>query len=353
MDEHGGDMASRAGFMTRRGLLRSGAALGAFSMIAGRPATALAEPRPHSSRRPGRLREYWLQADSFHRNLVPNGRDGMTGTTFKADQTSYWAVGYRAYTPGWKEPLTGDAGIGANDGIPGPTIRASVGDTIRVHFRNNDTHYGFPHSIHPHGVLYRPDSDGTWLALDPDQPGAAVPVGGTYTYEYTAVPTSVGTWPYHDHSVPQSLTGGDPIMELGAELGLFGIIAITDHETPPVDREFVLFFQDLFADEIPELGQDLDAFNGYAFVENTPTFRARLGERVRWRIAGLGKEFHVFHLHGHRWEFNGRFDDSVVFGPATTLTFEYTEDNPGRWLYHCHVVDHMMGGMVGFYVVEP
>lgn len=30
---------------------------------------------------------------------------------------------------------------------------------------------------------------------------------------------------------------------------------------------------------------------------------------------------------------------------------EYTEDNPGAWLYHCHVTDHMAGGMVGFYKV--
>jgi hypothetical protein len=27
---------------------------------------------------------------------------------------------------------------------------------------------------------------------------------------------------------------------------------------------------------------------------------------------------------------------------------EYIEDNPGRWLYHYHVVDHMMVGMVGY-----
>jgi FtsP/CotA-like multicopper oxidase with cupredoxin domain len=76
-----------------------------------------------------------------------------------------------------------------------------------------------------------------------------------------------------------------------------------------------------------------------------------MGERIRWRVAALGKEFHAFHIHGHRWLFNGRFDDTLVLGPATTVTFDLVEDNPGTWLYHCHVTDHFMGGMVGRYVV--
>jgi FtsP/CotA-like multicopper oxidase with cupredoxin domain len=99
------------------------------------------------------------------------------------------------------------------------------------------------------------------------------------------------------------------------------------------------------------LAQDFDCFNGRAFLGNTPTIRARMGERIRWRVAALGKEFHAFHIHGHRWLFNGRFDDTLVLGPATTVTFDLVEDNPGTWLYHCHVTDHFMGGMVGRYVV--
>jgi FtsP/CotA-like multicopper oxidase with cupredoxin domain len=42
-----------------------------------------------------------------------------------------------------------------------------------------------------------------------------------------------------------------------------------------------------------------------------------------------------------------RFDDSLVLGPSSTLTFDYVEDNPGDWLCHCHVAMHMMGGMIG------
>ena len=42
-----------------------------------------------------------------------------------------------------------------------------------------------------------------------------------------------------------------------------------------------------------------------------------------------------------------RARDAQILGPATTLTVEYTEDNPGDWLSHCHVTDHMARGMVG------
>jgi len=338
--------------LSRRGLFSAGAVttLTAASLSATTPAQAATAP-DHRGR--GRTREYWIQADSFQHNLVPTGTDQMAGTMFKASDSTYWAVGYRAYTPGWKHPLPGDSQIGANTGIPGPTIRAEVGDTVIVHFRNNDTHYGWPHSMHTHGFTYTPASDGAYIATQPHLPGRAVMVGESYTYTWTAVDSSVGTWPYHDHSMAQGMGSMGPGMELGAELGLLGIVAITDRHTPKVDREFVLFFHDLYQDDVPSLSQDYDCFNGAAYLGNTPTFTARLGERVRWRVAALGKEFHVFHLHGHRWRnSSGRYVDAEILGPSTTLTIEYTEDNPGDWLYHCHVTDHMAGGMIGRYITH-
>lgn len=303
----------------------------------------------------GGVREYWIQAESFPHNLVPSGRDEMMGMTFTAAQTSYQAIGYRAYTPGWGRPLPASTQIGPNTGIPGPVIRGQVGDTIKVHFSNNDTHYRFPHSIHPHGVRYDRLSDAAYLAAGPEKPGAAVPPGETYTYTWQCVPGSAGTWPYHDHSQAQQLTTtGQPVMELNAELGMLGFVVVTDVETSPVDREFFLFFHDIYQEHVPSVAQDFDCFNGYAYLGNTPTFTARAGERVRWRIAALGKEFHVFHLHGHRWQDEaGRNTDSQLIGPSTTLTVEFTEDNPGDWLYHCHVTEHMEGGMIGWYRVLP
>ena len=333
---------------SRRGMLKTSLFGGAISLLSSSATQMKAEPLLAG---PGTLREYWIQVDSFPHNAVPTGIDAMSGSLYAPNQCSFGALGYRAFSPNWQNPLPGNDDIGPNTGIPGPTIRAKVGDTIRIHFRNNDLHFGFPHSIHAHGVAYDPESDGAWIWAEQPQ-GSAVTVGDSYTYEYTVLPGSVGTWPYHDHSVPQTVIPGNaPDMELNAQLGMFGVIAITDDKTPPADVDIVVVMHDLFAETVPGLAQDFDCFNGFAYLGNTPTFRARVGQRVRWRVISLGQEFHAFHLHGHRWESGGRFVDTEVVGPATSLTFDYIEDRPGKWLYHCHVVDHMMGGMVGYYIV--
>jgi FtsP/CotA-like multicopper oxidase with cupredoxin domain len=57
-------------------------------------------------------------------------------------------------------------------------------------------------------------------------------------------------------------------------------------------------------------------------------------------------------VHGHRWVgADGVLTDAINLGPGTYATFDWVEDNPGEWLYHCHVPDHMEGGMVGIYEV--
>jgi FtsP/CotA-like multicopper oxidase with cupredoxin domain len=370
----------------RRSLLRAltgGSAAAALTLSSASGARAAQGAAPADAADPfgadrfrpsGRVREYWLKAESYAHNVAPNGHDGMTGMKFTADQTTYTAIGYRAYSPQWGKPLAADFGpdgIGANSGIPGPTLRAEVGDVIRVHFTNDDAHYKWPHSIHPHGVRYDQDNDGGWRADDPKRPGTAVAYGGSYTYEWTCTSGSVGSWPYHDHAAPEAVahtagspsgpsagthadafSQGGPVMEIGAELGLFGMIAITDASTPKVDREFVLFFHDLSSADAGTLKVDVSLCNGAAFVDNAPTFTARHGDRVRWRVGTLGNSFHVFHVHGHRWRTAEGWADSQVLGPATTLTVEFREDNPGDWIYHCHVPGHMMRGMAGRYRVS-
>jgi FtsP/CotA-like multicopper oxidase with cupredoxin domain len=349
--------------ISRRGFLGAGAggvALTAFGgsgpAAASVPPTAPvtdASPTASTTAESGSIKEYWIQVDSFSHNLVPTGLDQMMGMRFRPTDATFGALGYRAYSPHWGAPLVGDDNIGPNTGIPGPVIRAAVGDTVLVHFRNNDRRHRWPHSMHPHGFSYTPANDGGYVEAQKNVPGRAVAYGESYTYTWVAQPNSVGTWPYHDHSVAQGLTKAGPVMEFNAELGMFGLIAITDASTPPVDREFFLFFHDLYQADVPSLSQDFDCFNGRSYLGNTPTFTATVGQRIRWRVAALGKEFHVFHIHGHRWaDEAGRFTDAQIMGPSTTLTVEYTEDNPGDWLYHCHVTDHMAGGMVGWYKVD-
>jgi manganese oxidase len=265
-------------------------------------------------------------------DVAPNGRDPLMGVAVPREQRRFTAVVYRRYTAGFRRSWPNRAASGDNDGIPGPTIRAEVGDTVVVHFRNRDTHHRLPHSMHFHAFRYAPSSDGAFIPFR-SGPGGAVPVGGRFTYRLRAAADSHGVWPYHDHS---------PSVTRSIELGLYGAIVVRRPGEPPPDREFVVVF-----------GRHLgfDTINGRAFIGNTPTFRARVGQEVQWDVLAIGDDFHVYHPHGHRWMRNGAPVDSEVLGPSSTLRIRWREDAPGTWYYHCHVDAHQHNGMIGLYRV--
>ena len=162
-----------------------------------------------------------------------------------------------------------------------------------------------------------------------------VPPGQEFTYRLTAEKSSVGVWPYHDHS---------PSMSDSVAGGLYGALSISAPGEPAPDREFVVFLSS-------HLG--FMTIDGRAFVGNTPVFRAKVGELVQWDVLTLGDDFHTFHVHGHRWEDpSGRVVDNVTIGPGDMYTARFIENNPGRWLYHCHVFSHLHQGMSAWYLVN-
>jgi hypothetical protein len=201
MPQSGRPRGGKSGGPDRRMVL-AGAGLTA---LAGGGALASGEPTPvlpgsRADRAPiRRLREYWLQAEPYEADAVPTGRDGFREVVISGT-TRYVGLRYRAFGPDWSAPLPASPDIGANVGIPGPILRAEVGDEIVVHFRNADDHYRQPHSIHAHGLDYDQAHDGVWSAARPQTPGAAVPVTGEHTYRWRAAASSVGVWPYHDNS---------------------------------------------------------------------------------------------------------------------------------------------------------
>ena len=68
----------------------------------------------------------------------------------------------------------------------------------------------------------------------------------------------------------------------------------------------------------------------------------------------MDDNFHDFHIHGHRWkDAAGAFVDTPTVGPNETITARFVEDNPGRWLYHCHVFSHQDAGHGGLVPGEP
>jgi FtsP/CotA-like multicopper oxidase with cupredoxin domain len=97
---------------------------------------------------------------------------------------------------------------------------------------------------------------------------------------------------------------------------------------------------------------NFQTIDGRAFVGNTPIFRSRVGDTVQWDIMAMGSEHHTFHVHGHRWKApDGTDRDTQTVGPAESFVVRWKEQDPGTWLYHCHVESHMAAGMIGTYRV--
>lgn len=242
-------------------------------------------------------------------------------------------------------------GRGYNGQIPGPVIEVDAGDRVVITLTNESTE---AHSIHTHVVEFADSSDGTGPSL--------VAPGETRTYTWDAV--YAGTYPYHDH--------GDE--SEGVTLGLFGALVVHAPDEAPANEHVVVlsdFDQTLYkqlpgvADpvtgEFPEEGtyrgghQYMHTINGKGYEDAVPPFTGKVGELSRWRVVSIGDAFHTWHIHGHRWldPGTGVLTDNIQLGPGMYSTFEFREDNPGEWLVHCHVPEHMEGGMIGQYVVSP
>jgi FtsP/CotA-like multicopper oxidase with cupredoxin domain len=292
-------------------------------------------PAPAASPPTGRTIDYWVAAVPTSWNIVPNGRDAITGEEVPLSDSVLSTVVYRRYTPHWKKPIA-NAPRESADGllIPGPLIRARVGDTLRIHFKNLDTLRHAPHSMHFHGVHYKPSSDGAYVPGFSGKDGN-VKFGQSYTYVLRAGEDAAGVWPYHDHS---------PSMMESIDGGMFGMLSILGRNERAPDREFEVV--------LAPMGKFM-TIDGRAFVGNTPVFRAKVGELVQWDVMAMGSDFHTFHVHGHRWISPGKIPkDTQTVGPAESYRFRWREDAPGTWLYHCHVEDHMMRGMIGIYRVS-
>ena len=279
----------------------------------------------------GAVREYWVAAVPVTWNVVPNERNAIEGERFTPAQTVFRTVAYRQYTKDFAKQIPNGPG---NPGLQGPLLHARVGDRLVVHFRNLDTVTNQPHSMHFHGVRYRFGSDGAYIPGF-SGPGANVKPGESFTYRFEAGPGARGVWPYHDHS---------PSMMESIEGGLYGALSVLGRDEDPPDREFVVYLA-------AQLG--FNTINGRAFVGNTPVYRAKVGEVVQWDVLAIGSDFHTFHVHGHRWQqADGTPRDTQTIGPAESFRIRWREDTPGTWLYHCHVEEHMMNGMIAIYRVS-
>lgn len=155
-----------------------------------------------------------------------------------------------------------------NGQIPGPTIRANVGDRVRIVLHNKLEQ---PTTLHYHGLLVPNDQDGV-PAITQD----AIMPGESFTYEFTI--RNSGTHMYHPHFNAQ-----DQVVK-----GLLGAFLVADSADPRVDVDQAIVIND------GPLGFTL---NGKGFPAITPIV-AELGDVVRIRYLNEGFQTHPMHLHG-------------------------------------------------------
>ena len=97
-------------------------------------------------------------------------------------------------------------------------------------------------------------------------------------------------------------------------------------------------------------------FDGLSFEQSKP-IQVRTGERVRVRLVNDTMMLHPMHLHGMWSELedeSGAFlarKHTVVVQPAQSVSYRVSADAVGRWAYHCHLLYHMMAGMMTKVVV--
>lgn len=101
-------------------------------------------------------------------------------------------------------------------------------------------------------------------------------------------------------------------------------------------------------------------FNGVAGMGAEPLFRIARGRTVLLRMNNDTAWPHAMHVHGHHArivERNGETAadsylwDTVLMQPREKVTIAIAADNPGKWMIHCHMLDHQAAGMDTWFVV--
>ena len=223
-----------------------------------------------------------------------------------------------------------------NHRVPGPTLRATEGDRVRIIFHNEDGH---SHSIHFHGT-HPAEMDGI----------KGVRRGKTTVYEFDAQP--YGVHPYHCHIAPVTRHIGK---------GLYGLLIIDPKQGRPPADEMVLV---MGAYDLDNDGKnELYAFNGIPNYYRNHPIPIYQNQLVRLYLLNA-IEFEpavTFHIHANLFQLyqTGRTlkpileSDVITMGTAERHILEFAYPYPGKYMFHPHqdyIAEH--GGM-GFFEVIP
>jgi len=223
-----------------------------------------------------------------------------------------------------------------NGTVPGPTLRATEGDLVRINFMNKGTH---PHTMHFHGI-HKSEMDGVFETINP---------GGRFIYEFTAEP--FGLFLYHCHVQP---------LEEHISRGLYGVY-IVDPKTPrPPADEMVMVMNGY--------DTDFDTENNFYTVNGLPYYymhhpiQIEKDKLVRVYLVNI-LEFdplNNFHLHANLFELYrtgtnltpDEYTDVVTLNQGERAILEFTYKYPGQYVFHAHKTEFAEKGWMGMFLVK-
>ena len=224
-----------------------------------------------------------------------------------------------------------------NGTVPGPTIRCTEGDHLKVNFTNAGSH---PHTIHFHGI-HAAGMDGVFEVVEP---------GTTFVYEFDAAP--MGLQLYHCHAIP---------LKRHLHKGLYGAFIIDPKEGRPEANEMVMMMNGF--DTNFDGDNEVYAVNTVGFHYQRHPIEIEQGELVRIYLMNM-TEFdpvNSFHLHGNFFRLYRtgtdleRFEwtDTVMLCQGERAVLEFTYDLPGKYMFHAHQSEFAELGWMGIFDVKP
>jgi FtsP/CotA-like multicopper oxidase with cupredoxin domain len=266
------------------------------------------------------------RARFYRETLRPDGTRLREYEIYAVDREIEIAPG--VYFPAWTY----------NGQVPGPTIRATEGDRVRVNFVNQGSH---PHTIHFHG-WHTPEMDGSL-------PDHQVPPGERFVYEFDADPA--GLHLYHCHAVP---------LKRHIHKGLYGTFII-DPKTPRPPADELVMVMNAF-DTNFDLDNEVYAVNTVGHFHMHEPVRVVVGSLVRIYLVNL-TEFDLvnsLHLHGMFFQVNRtgtsasatEVTDTIMLCQGERAILETTFRYPGDFMFHAHQSEFAELGWMGLFRAE-
>jgi FtsP/CotA-like multicopper oxidase with cupredoxin domain len=231
-----------------------------------------------------------------------------------------------------------------NGRVPGPTLRCTEGDRLRIRFTNGSAH---PHTVHFHGI-HVAAMDGV-PGIGEEIGGGLIEPGQSFAYEFDAEP--FGLHLYHCHATP-----------LAAHIakGLYGAFIVDPKQSRPQADELVMVMNAF--DTNFDFANEVYAVNTVGFHYMNEPIKVKRGELVRIYLVNILEydPINSFHVHANFFHYfptgtslePAEYTDTISQVQGQRGILELRFPHPGKYMFHAHKTEFAELGWMGFFDVE-